>query len=58
MSDPILSDDSLSTLSCTGEREKFRQKNVAEAFEQLRSLVPAPPNKKLSKHEILKMAIR
>lgn len=58
MSDAIHTEDSIETSSCSDEREKFRQKNVSEAFEQLRNLVPAPPNKKLSKHEILKMAIR
>lgn len=40
MTDTIPSDDSSSTFICTGEREKFRQKNVSEAFEQLRGLVP------------------
>lgn len=40
-------------------REKWRQKNVADAFEELRRLVPTyPPDKKLSKNEILRMAIR
>ena len=40
-------------------REKWRQKNVADAFEELRKLVPTyPPDKKISKNEILRMAIR
>lgn len=44
---------------CTSNREKWRQQNVNRAFISLRRLVPThPPDKRLSKHEILRMAIK
>lgn len=43
----------------TNNREKWRQQNVNRAFISLRRLVPThPPDKRLSKHEILRTAIR
>ncbi|XP_052863836.1 uncharacterized protein LOC128270473 [Anopheles cruzii] len=43
----------------TNTRERWRQQNVSGAFAELRKLVPThPPDKKLSKNEILRMAIR
>ncbi|XP_037301926.1 uncharacterized protein LOC119192194 [Manduca sexta] len=43
----------------TNCRERWRQQNVSGAFAELRRLVPThPPDKKLSKNEILRMAIR
>ena len=43
----------------TNSRERWRQQNVNEAFLDLRSLVPTyPHDKKLSKNEILRLAIR
>ncbi|KAH0539597.1 uncharacterized protein LOC123260186 [Cotesia glomerata] len=43
----------------TNSRERWRQQNVSGAFAELRKLVPThPPEKKLSKNEILRMAIR
>uniref|UniRef100_A0A0B6ZHF8 BHLH domain-containing protein n=1 Tax=Arion vulgaris TaxID=1028688 RepID=A0A0B6ZHF8_9EUPU len=43
----------------TNTRERWRQQNVNGAFCELRKLVPThPPEKKLSKNEILRMAIR
>ncbi|XP_065834427.1 uncharacterized protein [Oscarella lobularis] len=43
----------------TNSRERWRQQNVNEAFQELRKMVPTyPPDKKLSKHEILRMATR
>uniref|UniRef100_A0A915K935 BHLH domain-containing protein n=1 Tax=Romanomermis culicivorax TaxID=13658 RepID=A0A915K935_ROMCU len=40
-------------------RERQRQINVNLAFAALRNLVPShPPDKKMSKHEILRAAIR
>lgn len=43
----------------TNSRERWRQQNVAGAFAELRKLVPThPPDKKLSKNEILRMAIK
>ncbi|KAL1114932.1 hypothetical protein AAG570_007755, partial [Ranatra chinensis] len=43
----------------TNTRERWRQQNVTGAFGELRKLVPThPPDKKLSKNEILRMAIR
>ncbi|XP_011351993.1 protein atonal homolog 1 isoform X2 [Ooceraea biroi] len=43
----------------TNSRERWRQQNVTGAFAELRKLVPThPPDKKLSKNEILRMAIR
>lgn len=43
----------------TNSRERWRQQNVNGAFADLRKLVPThPPDKKLSKHEILRCTIR
>ncbi|KAK9877470.1 hypothetical protein WA026_018579 [Henosepilachna vigintioctopunctata] len=43
----------------TNTRERWRQQNVSGAFGELRKLVPThPPDKKLSKNEILRMAIK
>jgi hypothetical protein len=43
----------------TNSRERWRQQNVNGAFAELRKLVPThPPDKKLSKNEILRLAIR
>ncbi|XP_045507104.1 uncharacterized protein LOC123703219 [Colias croceus] len=43
----------------TNCRERWRQQNVSGAFAELRRLVPTyPHDKKLSKNEILRMAIR
>lgn len=43
----------------TNNREKWRQQNVNLAFVNLRRLVPTyPPDKRLSKNEILRMAIK
>ncbi|RWS03097.1 helix-loop-helix protein hen-like protein [Dinothrombium tinctorium] len=43
----------------TNNRERWRQQNVNDAFKDLRRLVPTyPPEKKLSKNEILRLAIR
>ena len=43
----------------TNTRERWRQQNVSGAFAELRRLVPThPPDKKLSKNEILRMAIK
>ncbi|KAH9366249.1 hypothetical protein HPB48_008331 [Haemaphysalis longicornis] len=43
----------------SGCRERWRQQNVNGAFADLRRLVPThPPDKKLSKNEILRLAIR
>lgn len=43
----------------TNSREKWRQHNVNRAFVNLRRLVPThPPDKRLSKNEILRMAIK
>lgn len=43
----------------TNSRERWRQQNVNGAFAELRRLVPThPPDKKLSKHEILKLTIK
>lgn len=43
----------------TSNREKWRQQNVNRAFVNLRRLVPTyPPDKRLSKNEILRMAIK
>lgn len=45
--------------SSTNNREKWRQHNVNRAFVNLRRLVPThPPDKRLSKNEILRMAIK
>lgn len=43
----------------TNCRERWRQQNVNGAFAELRRLVPThPPDKKLSKHEILRLSIK
>lgn len=43
----------------TNTRERWRQQNVNGAFADLRKLVPThPPDRKLSKNEILRFAIR
>lgn len=43
----------------TNSRERWRQQNVNGAFQELRRLVPThPPDKKLSKNEILRLAIK
>lgn len=40
-------------------RERQRQRNVNQAFVDLRSLLPTyPPDKKLSKHEVLRLSIK
>lgn len=45
--------------SYTNTRERWRQQNVNTAFMDLRRLLPTyPPDKKLSKSEILRFAIR
>ncbi|KAG2466684.1 T-cell acute lymphocytic leukemia protein 2 [Erpetoichthys calabaricus] len=43
----------------TNTRERWRQQNVNSAFAELRKLIPThPPEKKLSKNEILRMAMK
>jgi hypothetical protein len=43
----------------TNSRERWRQQNVNGAFAELRRLVPThPPEKKLSKNEILRLTIK
>ncbi|KAK6179714.1 hypothetical protein SNE40_012015 [Patella caerulea] len=43
----------------TNGRERWRQQNVNGAFAELRKLVPShPPDKKLSKNEILRLSIK
>ncbi|XP_028260360.1 T-cell acute lymphocytic leukemia protein 1 homolog [Parambassis ranga] len=43
----------------TNSRERWRQQNVNGAFAELRSLIPThPPDRKLSKNEILRHALR
>ncbi|XP_077376927.1 T-cell acute lymphocytic leukemia protein 2 [Festucalex cinctus] len=43
----------------TNTRERWRQHNVNSAFSELRKLIPThPPEKKLSKNEILRLAMR
>nr|CAG4650461.1 EOG090X0D01 [Sida crystallina] len=45
--------------SFSNSRERWRQQNVSGAFSELRKLVPTyPPEKKLSKNEILRLAIK
>jgi len=45
--------------SSTNNREKWRQQNVNRAFVNLRRLLPThPPEKRLSKNEILRLAIK
>ncbi|KAG8455094.1 hypothetical protein GDO86_001350 [Hymenochirus boettgeri] len=43
----------------TNTRERWRQQNVNTAFAELRKLIPThPPDKKLSKNETLRLAMR
>ncbi|XP_046514826.1 T-cell acute lymphocytic leukemia protein 2 [Equus asinus] len=43
----------------TNTRERCRQQNVNSAFAKLRKLIPThPPDKKLSKNETLRLAMR
>ncbi|XP_077186047.1 protein lyl-1 [Paroedura picta] len=43
----------------TNSRERWRQQNVNGAFSELRRLIPThPPDKKLSKNEILRLAMK
>ncbi|XP_045324352.1 T-cell acute lymphocytic leukemia protein 2 isoform X3 [Leopardus geoffroyi] len=43
----------------TNSRERWRQQNVNSAFAKLRKLIPThPPDKKLSKNETLRLAMR
>ncbi|CAM5117888.1 unnamed protein product [Natator depressus] len=43
----------------TNSRERWRQQNVNGAFAELRRLLPThPPDKKLSKNEILRLAMK
>eukprot|EP00061_Rhincodon_typus_P014578 g41673.t1 len=43
----------------TNSRERWRQQNVNGAFSDLRKLIPThPPDKKLSKNEILRLAMK
>ncbi|NXM83535.1 TAL2 protein, partial [Oenanthe oenanthe] len=43
----------------TNTRERWRQQNVNTAFAKLRKLIPThPPDKKLSKNETLRLAMR
>ncbi|XP_060055040.1 T-cell acute lymphocytic leukemia protein 2 [Erinaceus europaeus] len=43
----------------TDTRERWRQQNVNRAFAKLRKLIPThPPDKKLSKNETLRLAMR
>ncbi|XP_029285970.1 T-cell acute lymphocytic leukemia protein 1 homolog [Cottoperca gobio] len=43
----------------TNSRERCRQQNVNGAFTELRRLIPThPPDRKLSKNEILRLALR
>ncbi|XP_078285533.1 uncharacterized protein LOC144610598 [Rhinoraja longicauda] len=43
----------------TNSRERWRQQNVNGAFSDLRGLIPThPPDKKLSKNEILRLAMK
>ncbi|XP_034872047.1 T-cell acute lymphocytic leukemia protein 2 isoform X1 [Mirounga leonina] len=43
----------------TSTRERWRQQNVNSAFAKLRKLIPThPPDKKLSKNETLRLAMR
>ncbi|XP_050538949.1 T-cell acute lymphocytic leukemia protein 1-like [Daktulosphaira vitifoliae] len=51
--------DSRKPYTVTNSRERWRQHNVTGAFAELRKLVPTHPHdKKLSKNEILRMAIK
>ncbi|XP_056420165.1 T-cell acute lymphocytic leukemia protein 2 [Hyla sarda] len=43
----------------TNTRERWRQQNVNSAFAELRKLIPThPPDKKLSKNETLRLAMK
>lgn len=43
----------------TNNRERWRQQNVNGAFAELRRLIPThPPDRKLSKNEILRLALK
>uniref|UniRef100_A0A3Q2ZZZ0 Stem cell protein n=1 Tax=Kryptolebias marmoratus TaxID=37003 RepID=A0A3Q2ZZZ0_KRYMA len=43
----------------TNSRERWRQQNVNGAFSELRRLIPThPPDRKLSKNEVLRLALR
>lgn len=43
----------------TNSRERWRQQNVNGAFAELRKLLPThPPDRKLSKNEVLRLALR
>uniref|UniRef100_A0A3P8VCT7 Stem cell protein n=1 Tax=Cynoglossus semilaevis TaxID=244447 RepID=A0A3P8VCT7_CYNSE len=43
----------------TNTRERFRQQNVNGAFAELRNLLPThPPDRRLSKNDILRRALR
>uniref|UniRef100_A0A3Q4AYK4 Stem cell protein n=1 Tax=Mola mola TaxID=94237 RepID=A0A3Q4AYK4_MOLML len=43
----------------TNSRERWRQQNVNGAFAELRRLIPThPPDRKLSKNDILRLALR
>ena len=43
----------------TNKRERWRQQMVNDGFQQLRQLIPTfPPDKKLSKHDVLRHAAR
>ncbi|XP_044217932.1 T-cell acute lymphocytic leukemia protein 1 homolog [Thunnus albacares] len=43
----------------TNSRERWRQQNLNGAFAELRRLVPThPPDRKLSKNEVLRLALR
>ncbi|CAO2580829.1 T-cell acute lymphocytic leukemia protein 2 [Lemmus lemmus] len=45
--------------SFTNTRERWRQQSVNSAFAKLRKLIPThPPDKKLSKNETLRLAMR
>ncbi|CAH8497559.1 unnamed protein product [Schistosoma guineensis] len=45
--------------SLVDSRERQRQRSVNQAFAELRYILPThPPDKKLSKHEILRLSIK
>ncbi|KFP03779.1 T-cell acute lymphocytic leukemia protein 2, partial [Calypte anna] len=47
------------TSKINNTRERWRQQNVNSAFARLRKLIPThPPDKKLSKNETLRLAMR
>lgn len=59
ISPPIMKNGQVVRKIFTNTRERWRQQNVSGAFAELRKLVPThPPDKKLSKNEILRMAIK